>query len=97
MIMSEYQTAAINKIKRLIATADFEQFWVRMCEPIAEGKNPSIFVSGHVGKTEEMRWFDNNYSFHVGARGAITMVDGPKYMKEDWQNKRWCGILVKIR
>lgn len=36
----------------------------------------------------------------LGGRGfyvAFGLVDGPEYMKEDWQNKRWCGILVKIR
>lgn len=94
-MMSEKQKFALEKIKRHLNYAG-SKFHVRMCDPISDDPIPTYFVAGHVGDGEEMRWFDPNYSFIIGPRGAIKMVNGPTHMKE-WQNKRWCGMLIKLR
>lgn len=94
--MNEKQKAAFAALESHLAHSG-DKFWVKMDDPITEGVNPTRFVAGHVGKDEAARWYDYHYSFIIGPRGAITMVDGPKHMKEDWNGKRWCGILIKIR
>lgn len=93
--MTPSQVRALNLIKRVLGhntIPDGDRFQVRSIADIGGGE---WMVHGHVGKGSEARWFEDHYSLIIGARGAVTMVDGGKSM-EQFNGKTWCSIHVKL-
>jgi hypothetical protein len=94
--LNSRQVGAINKIRRLHGShsiPDGDRFHVDTIADIGRG---AVMVFGHEGKHPESTWFDNRYTFTIGPRGAITMVDGPKSMA-GFQGRDWCGIHIRLR
>jgi hypothetical protein len=92
------QEGALNLIKRLHGShtiPDGDRFHVDSIADVGGGR---VMVHGAVCKDPtNIRWFEHYYSFLIGPRGAITMVTGPKSMKEVYNGRAWCGIHIRIR
>ena len=89
------QVGAVNRIRHLLSSTipGGAQFHIATIADIGRG---AVMVFGHEGAGPESRWFEQHYVFTIGPRGGITMVEGPKSMK-DYQGRDWCGIHIRLR